>query len=163
MTCTFESAFGDAPLTSGVCWRMATQSATVSVFVPRGPVRTPLTARPPASIQTKLSPSWLSARSTRVWPACPIATTQMTAAIPIVMPKTVSKLRSLFRSSAQSDDPRSAGRSMGRPRYQRSARMDDTSLAPALSARDLEGHRAPVDGELVAVHEVRVAFDSLAV
>ena len=79
---------------------MATASATVSVFVSWVPVRTPLMARPPASIQTKLSPRLLSCCSTRACPAFPIATTQMTAAMPIVMPSTVSTLRILLRSSA---------------------------------------------------------------
>ena len=59
------------------------------------PVRTPLTARPPASIQTKLSPRLLSCCSTRACPALPIATTQMTAAIPMVMPRTVQEAAQL--------------------------------------------------------------------
>src|SRR5450830_1408224 len=77
----------------------------MSVFVSRGPVRTPFTARPPASIQTKLSPRFARCCSTRACPALPIATTPITAAIPIVMPRTVSELRSLFLSNDLTDAP----------------------------------------------------------
>src|SRR5882724_1676285 len=78
---------------------MAIASATVNVLVSCVPVRTPLTARPPASIQTKLSPRLFSCCSTRACPAFPIATTQMTAAIPIVIPRTVKMLRILAQGS----------------------------------------------------------------
>src|SRR6266404_5602299 len=83
---------------------MATASDSTSDFVPCVPVRTPLTARPPASIHTKLSPKLLSCCSTRACPAFPMATTQITAAIPLVIPRTVSTLRILFLSSATSAD-----------------------------------------------------------
>src|SRR6266404_5602301 len=78
---------------------MATASATTNVLVSCVPVRTPLTARPPASIHTKLSPKLLSCCSTRACPAFPMATTQITAAIPIVIPRTVSTLRILLQSA----------------------------------------------------------------
>ena len=87
---------------------MAIASASTSDFVPCVPVRTPLTARPPASIHTKLSPKLLSCCSTRACPAFPMATTQMTAAIPMVMPRTVRMLRILFRSNATRADRSSA-------------------------------------------------------
>jgi len=46
--------------------------------------------------------------STRAWPALPIATTQMTAAIPMEMPRTVKRLRNLLRSSATIAEPNRA-------------------------------------------------------
>src|ERR1700745_4156554 len=55
---------------------MAIASETVSVFVSCVPVRTPFTARPPASIQTKLSPRLFSCCSTRAWAPFPAATHQ---------------------------------------------------------------------------------------
>ena len=89
---------------SEIWFLMAMASAMTNVFVSCVPVRTPLTARPPASIQTKLSPRLLSCCSTRACPALPMATTQITAAIPMVIPKTVRTLRILFLSSATEAD-----------------------------------------------------------
>src|SRR6266436_1669335 len=103
-TCTGSSTLGETLLISETWFLMAIASAMTSVFVSCVPVRTPLTARPPASTQTKLSPSLLSCCSTRAWPALPIDTTQMTAAIPMVMPSTVKTLRILLRSSATTAD-----------------------------------------------------------
>src|SRR5579864_7380295 len=99
------STFGETLLISGTWFLMAIASARTRVRVPWVPVRTPLTARPPSSIHTKLSPRLFSCCSTRACPALPIATTQITAAMPMVIPSTVSELRSLFLSSAPQADP----------------------------------------------------------
>src|ERR1700686_4266933 len=64
---------------------MAAASAMEREGAPCVPVRTPLTARPPASIHTKLSPRLFICCSTRDWPALPMATTQITAAMPAVI------------------------------------------------------------------------------
>ena len=95
---------GDTLLIRGIWALIAMASARTRLFVPRGPVLTPLTARPPASIQTKLSPRFCSCCSTRACPALPMATTQMTAAIPMVTPRIVRRLRILFRRSARAAD-----------------------------------------------------------
>src|ERR1051326_5739421 len=102
MISTEASTLGETLLMSGIWLLIAAASPRVRVLVPWVPVRTPFTARPPASIQTKLSPRLLSCCSTWAWPAFPMATTQITAAIPMVTPRTVRTLRILFRSSAQS-------------------------------------------------------------
>src|SRR5262249_34169016 len=65
-----------------------------------------------------------------------IATTQMTAAMPIVMPRTVRELRSLFRRSDQTDEPRSAGAFTFRP--------EDSARLGTGPPRGLE-HRLPHD------------------
>jgi len=67
--------------------------------MPCVPLRTPFTLREPASTQTRLSPKLLSCSSSRSDPALPIATTQTTAAMPMVMPNAASPLRSLLRES----------------------------------------------------------------
>jgi hypothetical protein len=46
--------------------------------------------------------------ATRACPALPIATTQITAAIPMVIPRTVRMLRILFLSNATNADRKSA-------------------------------------------------------
>src|SRR2546429_6013859 len=76
MIWTVPSTFGKPLLFNDICFLIATASLFPSVFVPCARVRRPLTARPPASIHTKLSPRLLSCCSTRAWPALPIATTR---------------------------------------------------------------------------------------
>ncbi len=80
---------------------MAVMSARVSVLVAPVPVRTPFTFRPPASTHTKFSPRVMSC--SRIWlePPSPMATVQMTAPIPMVMPSIVSAVRSRLRDSAR--------------------------------------------------------------
>ena len=86
----------------GTSRAIASASSTVSEVVPCEPVRTPLGAREPASIQTKLSPRLCSASSARFDPARPIATTQTTAPMPIMIEIAASTLRSLLRASERS-------------------------------------------------------------
>src|SRR4051812_48424651 len=69
--------------------------------VPWDPVRTPLGARDPASIQTKFSPRFCSCCSARRDPARPMATTQTTAATPIMIASAASTLRSRLRATAR--------------------------------------------------------------
>ena len=95
------STCGDTRAISGTSRRIASASSTVSVFMPRVPLRTPLTLREPASIQTKFSPRSASACWARCEPAWPIATTRTTAAMPMQMPSVVSALRILWRASAR--------------------------------------------------------------
>ena len=99
------STLGETLLIKGICCRMASASARIKVLVLWLPVRMPFTARPPASTWTKLSPRFFICCSTRAWPALPMATTQMTAAIPMVMPSTVSRLRILLRIRAVMAEP----------------------------------------------------------
>src|SRR5205085_81744 len=80
---------------------MASASSRVRLVVPWLPVRTRSGARPPASIHTKLSPRFRSSSSARRDPAWPMAITQTTAAIPIMMASAASTLRSLLRESAR--------------------------------------------------------------
>ena len=86
---------------------MACMSPIVSVFVAPVPVRTPLTLRPPASAQTKLSPRLRNC--SRIWsePPSPIATVQITAPMPMVMPSIVRPVRNLFRPKVRSATRRS--------------------------------------------------------
>src|SRR4051794_8938912 len=88
---------------SGTSRPIASASPTVSEVVPCHPVRTPLGARPPASIQTKLSPRFCSASSARREPDRPMATTHTTAPMPIMMATAASTLRSVLRASESSD------------------------------------------------------------
>src|SRR5581483_898018 len=96
-TCVRPSDCGETAFTRLVCRAMASASLTSRVLVPCVPVRTPLGARPPASIQTRLSPRFSNWFCICAEPALPIATTQITAAMPMVMPSTVSVLRVLLR------------------------------------------------------------------
>src|SRR6202049_2945722 len=80
---------------------MAFTSPITRVLVPREPVRTPLTARPPASTQTMLSPRlliccWICSEA-----PSPTATLAITAPTPIMMPSMVRMLRILLRASAR--------------------------------------------------------------
>ncbi len=101
---------------SGTASRIAFASLAVRVLVAPVPVRTPWRLRLPASTQTKLSPRFWSCSRIRLDPPSPIATVQMTAAIPIVMPSIVSAVRSLLRARADRATGRTEDKSMPRPR-----------------------------------------------
>src|SRR4029077_11481099 len=80
---------------------MAFRSPMTRVLVPREPVRTPLTARPPASTQIMLSPRlliccWICSEA-----PSPTATLAITAPTPIMIPSMVRMLRILLRARAR--------------------------------------------------------------
>src|SRR6476661_86393 len=106
------STCGDALLMSGTASRIAFMSRAVRVLVAPVPVRTPWTLRLPASTQTKLSPRFWSCSRIRLDPPSPIATVQITAAMPMVMPSIVSAVRNLLRASAERATGRMEERSM---------------------------------------------------
>src|SRR5205823_1094373 len=101
MTCRDPSTFGVTVLIRRTSRAMASASSRVKLVVPWDPVRTPFGARPPASIQTKLSPRLRNSSSARRDPAWPMAITHTTAAIPIMMASAARTLRSLLRKSAR--------------------------------------------------------------
>src|SRR5437588_1638437 len=103
-----SSTCGETLAITGTCVRMAFASPKVRVGAARVPARTPLTFLLPASIQTRLLPRFSSCRCTSCWPALPMAITQITAAMPIVIPSTVSRLRVLLRINAHTADRNSA-------------------------------------------------------
>src|SRR5207253_8576302 len=129
MTWTPVSTCGDTLNTNRTCCTIAFASPSVRDFVPRAPVRRPLTLRPPASIQIMLSPmlricswTWLDAPS-------PTATLQITAPTPMMMPSMVRTLRILLRAKARtatrSISPKLSTRPSGLARpYQALGRVD---------------------------------------
>src|SRR5258706_2118594 len=92
------------------------------------PTRTPFTCRLPDSIQTRLLPGSKICRWTSACPAWQMATTQMIAAIPIVIPRTVKRLLVLLRISAQTAARTSASRFMGGASRQSGEREPCASL-----------------------------------
>jgi hypothetical protein len=60
----------------------------------------------------------------RLEPPSPIATVQITAAIPIVIPSIVSAVRNLFRASAESATGRTVDKSMPPTAYPRAAAQE---------------------------------------
>src|SRR5438105_4635499 len=99
-TCALPSTFGVIRLIRS-SRPTACASPRVRRVVPCEPVRTPLGEREPASIQTKFSPRFRSCSSARLAPARPMATTQTTAPMPIMMAMAASTLRSLLRERAR--------------------------------------------------------------
>src|SRR5487761_777289 len=97
----WPSVLGEHDFSRGISAGSARASPLVSDFVLSFPVRAPFTVRPPASTHTMLSPS------AEIWsriccePPSPIATVQITAPMPIVIPSIVSALRILFRPSTR--------------------------------------------------------------
>src|SRR5215831_514780 len=81
---------------------MASKSPSVRLLVWPLPVRTPFLFTPPASTHTMFAPMLAIARSIVADAPSPIATTQMTALTPMMMPSEVRLERSLFRARALS-------------------------------------------------------------
>src|SRR5207245_4547338 len=130
MTWTPVSTCGDTLKTSVTCCTIAFASPSVRDFVPRAPVRRPLTLRPPASIQIMLSPmlricswTWLDAPS-------PTATLQITAPTPMMMPSMVRTLRILLRAKARTATRSNSPKLSTRP-------PDSLGLAGARKRADL--------------------------
>src|SRR5260221_6522648 len=101
MTCVRPSTCGEHVLREGTAWSMARMSPNTRLRVVPVPVRTPLGARPPASTQTRLSPSSRSCSWIWVAPPWPMETVKITALVPMAIPSAVRVARRTFRVSAR--------------------------------------------------------------
>jgi hypothetical protein len=89
--------------TLGTSRRMASRSATVSVFVPVSPVPllTPPTFCEPALMKSRFVPMPSICAWTEACAPCPMLTIAITADTPMMMPSMVRAARDLLRMSAR--------------------------------------------------------------